>query len=470
VTTVQQPAPAPAAAPAALHAFPADRDFPQLPVATDLGRMLEVFRAHLKPTAGKLVHIEDCVAVRLRSRQSSARCVLQYALQLVEPRTERRWEHWVTGFLYAAEHEAERLGRELAASAVHHAIPDRWRTFEPVHYIPELQMLVQVFPQDRKLPQLCAVMNGAMPDLAPWLVARLGPGQWRIAAHTVEPMRYRTELGAALWCHLEIRDVASGRSDELRCYLKLYRDERGERTFQLLQSLSARTGAGAHPYAVVRPVAYSSPLHTLALEEAPGIALQQVLLSGRDATASVRAVGRAVAAFNQDQIEITRHSRRASQLADVEQAASLIQWGCPELRGAVGAITAAVVANLKDVPAASIHGDLKTEHVLLCGDRVTFIDLDAAALGDPVRDPAHLFAHIVGRLGLDAMPAEQARVAANALVDEYFQHVPPAWRERFPIHAAAALLEVGRGIFKRQESDWRNKVAAAVVEAQRALT
>jgi Ser/Thr protein kinase RdoA (MazF antagonist) len=453
----------------AYQAFPADRDFPQLRVATDLGRMLDVFRAHLKPIAGTDTRIENCLAVRLRSRQSTARCVLQYTLQLVEPRTNRRWEHWVTGFLYAADHEAERLWRELAAGAPRREIPNRWLSFEPVAYIPALQMLVQVFPYDRKLPHLCRIMNGGIRDLEPWLLARLGPGDWRIEEHAVEPMRYRTELGAALRCHLKVREVASGRSETLRCYLKVYRDDRGERTFQLLQSLSARACQAGRPYAVVNPVGYSSALHTLLLEEAPGSALQQILLGGPDPIGAVRAVARAVAAFNQDAIEVTRHSPRTDQLADVEQACSLIQWGCPELRGDVAAITAAVAQSLTDVPPAPIHGDLKTEHVLLCGDCVTFIDLDAATLGDPVRDPAHLYAHIAGRLGLDTMPPEAARTAGAAFVDEYFQHVPTAWRERFALHAAAALLEVARGIFKRQERDWRNKLAAAVAAAKRSL-
>jgi hypothetical protein len=451
-------------------AFPADRDFPQLRVATDLGRMLKTFRTHLKPIAGNGTRIEDCLAVRLRSRQSTARCVLQYTLQLVDPRTNRRWEHWVTGFLYAQEHEAERLWRELMVGAPRREIPDRWLTFEPVEYIPTLKMLVQVFPYDRKLPHLCRAMSGGIQDLKPWLVARLGPGRWRIEQQAVEPMRYRTELGAALQVQLQVRDVASGRRDWVRCYLKVYRDDRGEQTFRLLQSLSARTAPRARPYDVVRPVVYSSALHTLVLEEAPGSALQQILLGARDPIAAVRAVARAVAAFNQDQLEISRQSLRESQLADVEQASRLIQWGCPELGGEVAAITAAVLANLKDVPPAPIHGDLKTEHVLLLGDRVTFIDLDAVALGDPVRDPAHLYAHIAGRLGLDMMPAERAHTAATAFVDEYFQHVPTTWRERFPLHAAAALLEVARGIFKRQEGNWRNKVAAAVGEARHALS
>ena len=43
--------------------FPADPDFPQLAIASDPQRMLELFRRHLEPAAGKRYRIEDCVQI-----------------------------------------------------------------------------------------------------------------------------------------------------------------------------------------------------------------------------------------------------------------------------------------------------------------------------------------------------------------------------------------------------------------------
>ncbi len=37
--------------------FPADPDFPQLAIASDPQRMLELFRRHLEPATGKGYHI-----------------------------------------------------------------------------------------------------------------------------------------------------------------------------------------------------------------------------------------------------------------------------------------------------------------------------------------------------------------------------------------------------------------------------
>src|SRR6266513_1516845 len=92
-----------------LGAFPDDPDFPQLKVASDPGRMLEVFRSHLKPVSGKACQIRRCTPFRFRYRQSTSRCVLQYTLRVVEPGTGRQWDQWVTGLVYAENGEAERL-------------------------------------------------------------------------------------------------------------------------------------------------------------------------------------------------------------------------------------------------------------------------------------------------------------------------------------------------------------------------
>jgi hypothetical protein len=429
--------------------------------------MLTVFRAHLKPVAGKCYEVEDCVPFRFRCRQSTSRCVLQYTLRLVERDTGRRQEQWVTGLVYAEPGAAERLWQQMRADEPHRDIPDRWLTFEPVAFIPDLQMVVQVFPFDRRLRNLSSVIGGASPRLEPLLLARLGPGQWRVEEESIEPTRYRTELGAALRYTLRARDALTARRETVRCYLKVYRDDRGERTLHLLRALSERAGAGSH--AAVRPLAYWPDVRTLVLEEAPGTALQQLLLEDRDPFTAVGTVARAVAAFNQADSGITRRQAVADQLEDVRLAAGLVAWACPDASAVVQEITAAVVRGLGEAPPAPIHGDLKTDHVFLSGDRVIFIDLDSATLGDPVRDPAHLFAYITSRVGLEAMPPQRARAVAAAFVEEYFRHVPASWRRRFPLHCAGALIEVASGIFRRQDAQWQEKVAAAIAEARTCL-
>jgi len=456
--------------------LPGDAEFPQLAVAGDPARMLEVFRAQLKPARGvgaDDIAIEAVMPFRFRCRQRKSRCVLEYTLSLADRRSGRRWQQMVTGVLYATAGEAERVWRELAAADPSRDVPPEWLSFEPVGFVPDLDMLVEVFPYDRKIHQLRRVMSGAGVrfDVEPLLLERLGRGEggsWEPEERAIEPLRYRTELGAALRYTLRARERATGRRATVRAYLKVYRDGRGEPTWHLLRRLAARA-APADPYAVVAPIAYLADLHTLVLEEAPGKPLLELLLAGRD-PAIMRPVARAVAAFNQDEgVPVPREHSRADQLAQVRRAARLVAWACPQVAAEVEALTAAVVDGLPDAAPGPMHRDLKADHVFLDGDRVVFIDLDSVALGDPVRDPAHLWAYLTGGVGLDAVPAGGGQAAAAAFVEEYFAHVPAAWRARFSLHCAGALIEVASGMFRRQEPGWRDKVITAVGLARQAL-
>src|SRR3989454_3168974 len=187
-------------------------------------------------------------------------------------------------------------------------------------------MVVQVFPYDRKLRNLRLVLGGALHDLDPQLLARLAPGEWRVTERTMAPTRYRTELGAALKYTLQARDAATGRAETLRCFVKVYRNDHGEHTLELLKSLGERADRGATRYSVVRPVAYRKDLRTLVLEEAPGTALQQLLQGGHDPAAALRITARAVAAFNQDDVgnAAVARDRKAVQLEELRRGGAIV--------------------------------------------------------------------------------------------------------------------------------------------------
>src|SRR5207253_3370994 len=108
--------------------FPVDPDFPQLEIASDPARMLEVFRAHLEPVAGKAYHIEACVPVRFRCRQSTSRCVLQYSLRVIDRGTGGAFDRWVTGVVYSRPGEAERQWRGVGGTEAEGSVPSQWIT------------------------------------------------------------------------------------------------------------------------------------------------------------------------------------------------------------------------------------------------------------------------------------------------------------------------------------------------------
>src|SRR6266516_5072864 len=105
-----------------LEAFPVDPALPQLAIASDPERMCAMFREHLRPLAGRAYDIQDCVLWRLRYRRAR-RCILQYTLRLVEPRTGRERSQWVTGLTYAGD-KTEQLWQQLREADAEQDIPE----------------------------------------------------------------------------------------------------------------------------------------------------------------------------------------------------------------------------------------------------------------------------------------------------------------------------------------------------------
>jgi len=451
-----------------LGAYPVDPGFPQLEIACDELRMRDVLRTHLKPVSGRTLEVRECIPFRFRCHQSDTRCVMQYTLHLAEPGVAQVRPQWVTALIYAEPGEAARVFRRMSAADPLREIPEEWRTFEPVTFIPELDMVVEVFPYDRRMPQLGRVMNGASHDLEPLVVGLLGPGRWQALDPVLEPRRYRTELGAVLRYGLEAREAESGRSARAGCYLKVYRDQRGKETFEFLESNAGRARRRGRDYSLVRPLAYWDELQTLVLEEAPGVSLGEKLRADGEAVDAVRRVARALAAFHQDALVVPRTFTAADQRDGLSSASALVQWALPLKRAKIAGVTAVANRHLEDVAPAPIHRDLTAEHVLLSDERVILIDVDSVAMGDPVRDPALLYAHITTTLG-GHPPPEPPHPVATAFVEEYFAHVPAAWRKRFRYHCAGAFIEVAAGIFRAHEPGWPELIAETAAKARHAL-
>ena len=450
-----------------LEAFPADPGLPQLKDASDPELMRDLFRGHLSPLPGRVYHIQDCLLSWVRYLRG-VRCMLQYTLRLVEPGTGRERSQWVTGVIYA-EDRAERIWRKLRAAHPRQEAPQAFLTFEPVSFIPGLSMLVQVFPYDHRLPAVPLLMAGPPRDLESLFSTRCGRDDWGVDVWNIEPIRYRAGARAVLRYEAEIRDAATGGRKERRFYVKVCRGEEGERTYQVLQALWKRAEAGGEGFTVGKPIAYLPNLHALLQEESPGTSLGEVLLQDREIPLAARRIAQALATFNQDDVPTTRRHSREDEISDLKWVGNMLQWACPQLSAEVDRIIGAVVAGLEEVPPGPTHRDLKPDHLLLDGDRLALLDLDFLAEADPVLDPATLLAHLCSMPLRFPLPNDRARMAARTFAEEYFVHVPKAWRRRLPLHYAGAALKEAVGFFRRQDPQWCEKIAVMVGEARDSL-
>lgn len=310
----------------------------------------------------------------------------------------------------------ERLRRSSSASEV----SDVASIFEPFSYIPDLDMLAQVFPYDHQLPALLLLMAGSPPELEPLLLARFGTGDWQAKEWDVEVVRYLGSLRATLRLTVRVQDAATGRTERRRFYKKVYcNEESGEQTYLVLQALWNRVIAGGASFTVGRPVTYLSGLQTLVQEEAPGTSLKNILFREENVAPAVRKVARSLAALHLDHVPVPRRHPLWEEVRDLEEVGKLLLQACPPLKPEIKEIVGTVVASLEEGPFAPTHHDLGPRDILIDGDLLSLIDLDSFSEADPLLDVARVLA------GLAVMPLrhdlshERARIAARAFAEEY---------------------------------------------------
>jgi hypothetical protein len=421
---------------------PADPSPAQHRAAADPVLMQGVFQRHLQTLDGKACQVRECQVTHASYVQATHRYKLQYTLRLAEPDTGREWSQLVSGIIYAGG-RTRQVWNQLQGSNLIPNPPYPSPTLAAFHYISGLDMLVQVFPYDHRLPALSLLMAGPPPDLEPLLSARFGPGEWKIEAWEAEPVRYYVALRATLRVTMHVRDAATGQAEELRCYVKVYANKKqGHKTYRVLQALWDKASVGSAGFTVGRPIAYLDTLGTLIQEEFSGTSLlEEVLLQEHEIVPVMSKAARALAALHLDQMILPRRRRRLKNvIGHLERKGNLLQQACPHLRSEIEEVVRTIVAGLAEAPPAPTHCDLGMAHILLSDERLALVDLDAFARSDPILDVANILSQLFVLPFRYPLSREVTRAAASTFAEEYFVYVPEPWRTRLPFHYAGALL------------------------------
>jgi hypothetical protein len=382
----------------------------------------------------------------------------------------------VTGTSFGAE-RTRALWSQLVASH-----PDARKAIGPlalpaVSYVPDLDLLLQVFPFDVHLPGLRRLTEET-PELMAALFADVGRGAWRLEHWNSDVARYRPDMRATLRIEVAARQEQTGQLEQRRAYAKVYRDlNEGRHAYAVLQTLWERTQSGKQGFAVAQPLAYLDDLRTMLISEVPGDRVLEIRRqsSKPEAEAALRQAARAIASLHQLQLPDDLLPRawtdKQEQLASV--AAQLSRTN-PSHAARLAALVTDITQSLGDTPLAPTHHDLKQGHMLIAGDQVTILDFDKLAIGDPLVDVANIAATLGAERDGTRQRAERRGRFVEAFVDTYFSCVPSVWRSTFPAHLALATLvesgTTGRGMRGRpKRNDHGERLDVAITQAERAM-
>jgi aminoglycoside phosphotransferase (APT) family kinase protein len=447
--------------------------FPNAAALQDPERMADLFRTHLPTATDTLLVIDSCTVDYIRP--SNTRISLQYTLRGTTASGEP-FAQIVTGLTYDTDRArplAQRLVRQDPAASA----PLGPLALAPVSYSPELDLLIQVFPYDYRLPGLLRLFQGA-PEMVEPIVNELGDGPWTVEQATATTARYRPDMRGMVRLDVAVRG-SGGELATRRAYAKVYREgEEARRAHHVLRVLAEGTAREDHGFAVARPIAYVEEWQTLLLGEVPGTRLLQIVRRRDDAgeaAVAVRQAARAVAGFHQfpfpEGLLPVAAQDQEERLATV---AETLRANNPGVASDVDRLVEEIGGALDGSPLMPTHFDLKQGHMLVDEERVGLLDFDKLALGDPLIDVANLVATLGAEREGSERRGERRLALVDAFTEEYFAHVPAGWRDRFPARLAlAALAEAattGRGQRGRGgRADVAARAASAVEQAQRAL-
>jgi hypothetical protein len=433
------------------------------------GDMREIFQRHLRPLGGKAYRVSECQISYVRHRESGRR-MLHYTLRLVELDTGREHSQLVTGTTYRGG-QTRRTWEKLQRKELGRALPGTSPNFEPFSYIPDLDVLVQVFPYDHRLPALRLLMVGPPPGAEEMLLARFGPGDWHTEAWDVKTVRYRVGMRATLRLTVRARDAATGRAEERRFYARVYpKEEEGAEAYRVLRMLGDKASTGSLVFTVARPIAYLSDLRILLQEKVPGVRLLVILRQGEEeAIPAVRKAARAAAALHLLDVDSAQQHSLREKATNLEEAGDLLRSARPALSQRIKEVIGAIVGSLEEVPPAPTHGDLKPGHIYIDGNHITLLDFDNFAGADPILDIANFLASLTLSPLRSGLPLDPSRRIGQVFVEEYFSHAPQNWRKRLPLHYAGTMLRKAAGSSRRQEPGWPNKVEVLLKEAEDSL-
>jgi len=364
----------------------ADTHFPQISRAYDLALMQERFQERLFLSKKNPPRIQACRMGEARYKPGKS-CVIAYRLEILDFETKLLREQVVCGRLCPPGKGLAEFQRAKTKALFPLA------GMQPLLYLDDPEMLLWVFPNDRKLsglPQMLDVVF--LRNVFPKMLSILAlDASNRLLKITPQIVHYLPERSCMIRYELTLDQPLNQRVSEerppLTIYGKVFPDEGGREIYETMRQLSAQMAPGQ----TAQALAYDPELKALWQSEVPGRPLTEEPISSAGYLRIIEAVARCVAAFHSTKVEGLQVFDREEIYRLLKKTLVLVEERHAHLSGRVKALVdrlLACAARPGFFPShhTPIHRDLKLGNMLLHEGRVGLIDMDCVCLGDPLND------------------------------------------------------------------------------------
>lgn len=362
-----------------------DRQFQQMARALDVSQMQKSLQKHLFSSSDKHKNalVIQCCQIEEQRYKPKKSCVITYNLEILNAEKGGIQEQIVCARLCKA---GEGLFEwEQAKSSNLFPIEGIF----PLVYLPDLEILVWSFPNDRKLSHLPQMLDPLfLHDLFPQrlisLDLRKSKRLLKIETHIVH---YLPERSCMIRYDLAVEDRASGESSSLTIYGKVFSDESGHEILSIIRQLSIQLA----PEQTAKPIGYDPEFKVLWQSKVPGVPIVAEVIKDPSSLKTMAAIARTVAAFHGTIVK-SSHSFKLEEVTRLlRKTVDVVAESHPHLTDRVRFLVSILLAQSEEAglfssPTTPIHRDLKLGNMLMYKGNVGLIDMDCVCLGDPLSD------------------------------------------------------------------------------------
>lgn len=358
-----------------------DPQFPQILTILDTDYMTAVLQNTLFRKSGQEpsdVKVTQCSIGEKRFKPGK-RFMLSYCLKLHDSLADLNYEQLVTAQLVPLEHE----------------LPEAKTGQEKATYIPEFNMMLWVFPDDRKLPhlpQLLDVKNQHTYFKTHAPAIKLLPTE-HIASVQTKVMHYLPEQSCMIRYTLTVANKSFEiDSREIILYGKNCHDDSGAEVYGIMRQLAKQTDHCAEP------LFYDTSIKTLWQFHVPGQPFSWIpsLPNQPELLAKVAVC---IASFHRCALSANQEYGFPQIFEQLKATCKLALNAHAILHQQVQLSMQEILRNHQqidwsDAIKTPIHLDLKMGNLLISDDKASLIDMDCVGMGDPLADIGSFVANL----------------------------------------------------------------------------
>ena len=452
-----------------LNDLPTDTRLPQLPIILDEEVMREKLQNCMFASDSKRTQfvVRQCKIIQTRYKPGSS-CMVSYRLHIENMSTGENREQIVCGRAFPEGRSQSKREKAEARPLV------QPRFGKPLLHLPDIEMVLWSFPNDRKIRTLPAVIAEAQraPEFSPnWLTSHRGPG-WHVVGTTSNLVHYVGEHTCTVRTSIDLLDTARRTRQTMVIFGKTYYDEEGAQTDRVMRQLWNSESRKNGRLGLAQPLWYDAPHKALWQLGIQGTTLETCAIEQPESVQLLTEAAHTIGAFHGTRLSGIRSVTIQTLIDKLGVVSPMLMQARPTCKPVLVPLLARLAAQAKSIPAsptATLHGDLHLKNLFLTNGKIALIDLDNVCEGPPGLDIGSFIAGLLTTALTKGSSLSQMTSRLHTFLEHYHQSV--AWKVDQPtvawFTAMALVIERAHRCITRLKDDRRGQVEALLNLADR---